>query len=386
MAKLFKLPPFGAQTLHPALLAPLNPDAQHIILLVVDALGFNLFNRLMHGGHADFFKQRLSEAVYAPITSVCPSTTSSALTALWTGAAPATHGIIGYEMWAKEYGMVINTIQHSAISYAGDAGGLARANFEPRSFMNTPTFGTHLLANGVKAYAFLHNSIANSGLSTMQLADVDVMPFIDDADLWLNLRHTINKTNHARAYYYVYYSDIDTLSHRYSSADERICLQFGSFCRMIETALAGLTAEKRKNTQLILTADHGSIYTPKHRRFHLLENHAPLMSMLALPPVCENRLAFLFVRHGQLQAVQAYFANTWGDLFTLLPSETALEAGLFGAKPWKQNTPERIGDLIVIAREDAYLWWAAKPNHMLGRHGGLSADEMLVPFYAVNLG
>jgi hypothetical protein len=39
----------------------------------------------------------------------------------------------------------------------------------------------------------------------------------------------------------------------------------------------------------------------------------------------------------------------------------------------------------VAARNDAYLWWADKENPLIGRHGGLSADEMIVPLLSVEL-
>jgi len=64
----------------------------------------------------------------------------------------------------------------------------------------------------------------------------------------------------------------------------------------------------------------------------------------------------------------------------------ALDSGLFGNGPHKENVRDRLGDLIAIARGDAYLWWAPKQNIMAGRHGGLSREEMLVPFYALPLG
>jgi hypothetical protein len=46
---------------------------------------------------------------------------------------------------------------------------------------------------------------------------------------------------------------------------------------------------------------------------------------------------------------------------------------------------DRLGDLIAVSRGDAYLWWSPRPNLMAGRHGGLSAGEMLMPFFALPL-
>jgi hypothetical protein len=46
---------------------------------------------------------------------------------------------------------------------------------------------------------------------------------------------------------------------------------------------------------------------------------------------------------------------------------------------------DRLGDLTLIAHKDAYMWWTDKDNILIGRHGGLHPDEMLVPFLAVKL-
>jgi hypothetical protein len=69
----------------------------------------------------------------------------------------------------------------------------------------------------------------------------------------------------------------------------------------------------------------------------------------------------------------------------VMPSSQLLEAGLFGPGTPAPDTRDRLGDLIVITHQDAYLWWAAKPNPLIGRHGGLSAEEMLVPLLAFRL-
>ena len=63
---------------------------QRIVLLILDALGRNLVDR-----HPQSFAPLLDTAVVdQTITSVFPSTTVNALSCLWTGAAPATHGLV----------------------------------------------------------------------------------------------------------------------------------------------------------------------------------------------------------------------------------------------------------------------------------------------------
>ena len=141
-----------------------------------------------------------------------------------------------------------------------------------------------------------------------------------------------------------------------------------------------------KNTLLILTADHGLVHTGANPDFDL-NNHPEFARMLHLSPTGENRFAYLHIRPGMAEAVQAYIHQAWPGQFDLVSSAEALQAGLFGPPERAAlQTPSRLGDLICAARGDHYLWWAQKENRMLGRHGGLSSAEMLVPLYAVRLG
>ena len=65
--------------------------------------------------------------------------------------------------------------------------------------------------------------------------------------------------------------------------------------------------------------------------------------------------------------------------------ETAIQSGLFGPGEVHPHLRDRVGDLIALAQNNAYLWWSRSENPLLGRHGGLSELEMLVPFLAAPL-
>ena len=386
ISHLLSAPRFGQGPLDPILLDELGGSYEKVVLLLVDAMGQQLFKDQLLPERNTVWGRHLDKAVYAPITSICPSTTASALTSLWTGVGPSVHGIIGYEMWAKEYGMLINNINHSAASSRGDTGGLSRSGFDPHLFMPAPRLGTHLISNGIRASAYMHSSITNSGLSLMQLDDVNLERYYDEADLWVSLAEFMNGRPNTREYIYVYYSHVDSLMHRFSAQNKRVELQFDAFSSIFEEAFLNmLEAEIARKTLFILLADHGSMTTPQRERYEL-RKHPELLDKLVMQPTCENRLAFFYIKPGKVQAVRDYIERYWGDEFYLVDSDVALESGLFGKGPFHPSAHERVGDLIAIARGDAYFWWALKTNHMMGRHGGLHASEMLVPFYALPLG
>lgn len=385
VTRLLDVPDFGQPPLDTSITAHLDGPYNRVIVLLVDALGYRLFQQFIQPERDTVWGRYFDQAVFSPITSICPSTTASALTTLWTGEGSAAHGIIGYEMWAKKFGMVINNILHSPAAAKNDVGGLFRAGFTPEEFMDKPLLGPHLLAHGVKPTTFMHTSIAYSGLSMMQMKDVQIKTFVNEADLCINLADHVNKRRGEKEYIYVYYSDVDTLMHRYEEHDIRVMLQFMAFSSLFSSGfLRKLSREAAEETILVLTADHGSIATPRYDKYNL-SNHPELLSCLVMQPTCEHRLPFLYLKPGKEGHVRDYFARNWPENFDLIDSGEALESGLFGKGPYVDGVEDRLGDLIAISKGDAYLWWSLKPNLMAGRHGGLSAGEMLVPFYALPL-
>ena len=372
-------PPMSAPPLRQGLLTSDSPTVQRVILILVDALALHRLQRWMEDGTSPVWQRLLNQGQLAAITSVTPSTTATVLTSIWTGKSPAEHGIVGYELWLKEYGVVSNMILHSPINYENDAGSLAKAGFKPDQFLGSTVLGSHLSQNGIRSYALQHRSIIRSGLSQMFFKDVDVHGVFTSTELWVNLRHLVESNPRQRQFFWVYTGQLDHYSHFYHPDDERTSDEFADFSRAFEQQfLNKLSPAIRRGTMVILTADHGMIATRPGSRYDL-RNHPDLNHHLHILPTGEHRLMYLFIKPGHEQDVQAYFERTWpGQFYFLRPSE-AVERGLFGPGNPHPRLFDRMGDLIAVAKQDAYLWWADKDNLLIGQHGGLSLEEMAVP-------
>jgi len=379
--------PWGTKHLNPAYLQAIGGPFRHVIFLVVDGLGLDFFERYAAKttGETGFPSARpelLKSASVFPLTSVVPSTTSAALTTLWTGKTPAEHGVVGYEVWLKEYGMIANMILQTPASFNGDAGGMRRTTFSPERFLPVPTLGSHLADSGIAAYAFQHSSIVHSGLSTMLLPGVDIIPYRTVTDLLVSLEDVLERRSDEPTYAYVYWGDLDELQHRFGPSDKRIELEWLNFSRLLDQFMAHRARLSRNRTLLVVSADHGQINTPPAERFDL-RRHPEFMHGLTMAPSGEGRLAYLYIRRGHEAAVEAYIQKTWPDEFILLPSEKVIEAGLLGDGAPYAALADRVGDSVLISRNGNYLWWAMKDNLLAGRHGGLSRQEMLVPLISL---
>jgi hypothetical protein len=387
VCKLLDVPPKNEiPALSPEILDPLGDGINKVLVILMDALALHRLRKWIAEKPDLVWGKLAADGLLAPVTSISPSTTSAAMTTYWTGTAPFSHGITGYEMWLKQYGLVANSILHTPMSFkSGGVGLLEKAGFSPDEFLPVTPLDPHLKQNGVAGHVFQHYSIINSGLSQMFFKEVSRHGIASAADMCHSLLELWQQSA-GKTFAWAYWSNVDTLGHSHGPDDPRGVSEVTSFSHNFEDIfLNQLSPEEKKDTLVILTADHGQITTDKYDPHYELRNHPEFLDMLHIQPTGENRLAFLHVLPGKIDAVKEYVAETWPGQFTLLESSTAAEKGLFGPGEMHPDLPNRIGDLTAVAHGDAFWWWGDRPNPIIGRHGGLGAEEMLVPFLAARL-
>lgn len=370
-------PPDGAA---PSLAEPyrqaLHSRYRRVVLLVVDGLSWHFAHQ--RGGLAP---EGAAPVLGLPLTSVVPSTTATALTTLWTAAYPARHGVLGYEMWLKEYGLIANMILHNPASFSGDFGSLRLAGFDPETFLRVPVLAPHLAAYGVRTLGLMHVAIARSGLSQMLMRGSEILPFRNSSDLWVTLEHLLDEPATRTSYIYAYWGDLDELAHRFGPEDERVNLEFNVLRLLLQRLLQPRLGRGREDTLFLVVSDHGFVPTPRQALYELRQ-HPEFMRHLLMPPSGENRLPYLFPYPGHEADLRDYIESTWPETFDLISARQAVQSGLFGPGEPDPMVYDRLGEWVLLPRGTAYLWWANKENSLLGRHGGLHPHEMLVPLYA----
>ena len=360
--------------------SPFRQEYEQVILLVIDGMGLELFQKIGNESSGEYqpWQELLAESHLLPMTSIVPSTTSAALTAFWTGCAPSQHGITGYEMWLREYNLAANMITHMPVYFDGPAGSLRQTGFDPQTFLTVPTLGPFLTQAGVEPFVLQHNSIARSGLSTMLFNQTRSVPYRGMNDLFATLEELACQDSLKKRYLYAYWGDLDELQHVYGPQDLRVRQEFHSFQRGLCRFIAHLRRGVKKKTLVLVTADHGQKVSTVNERYQV-QQRPKLLDCLHLLPTGESRMPYLHIRPGYEEKVREIVEKTWPGDFIVLRTDQAVAAGLFGPAPYHNELASRLGDLILIARNEAYLHWARKENMLRGRHGGLSRSEMLVP-------
>jgi hypothetical protein len=208
----------GPELHHPALdiqaLDALAEGVEQVVVCLIDALGYLRLRRWLDGP-ARRLRPLIEQGLLAPLTSVAPSTTSAALTTIWTGRSPAEHGILGYELFLREYGMIANMIQHNPATFSAGSGMLEQAGFVPEAFLPVDPLGPTYRRARIEVHAFMPYALLGSGLSRMHLPSIEGHRYGTIADGWLAIRSLAESEPGARRLIWMYIPTLDSLSHRF---------------------------------------------------------------------------------------------------------------------------------------------------------------------------
>jgi hypothetical protein len=357
---------------------------RRIVLVILDALGYRMLQRMMARGEGQGFSQLMEAGRLVPLTSVFPSTTDAALVSLQTGRPPAEHSWLAYTMYLRELGIASNAILLCPV-WTRQPDLLLDWGLDLETLVTVPTLAQQLSSLGIGTKAAFYTGFRNTGFSTMLYRGVDETRGHHHAsDLWVQLRHLLAETRNQKAFITSYWSGLDTLAHAYGPDTDLWEAEF----RLVSHLLSGeflsqLPAQDREGTLLLVTADHGQIHIPPERILSAKKD-PNLSQHLMVPIMGESRAAFVYPRPGRADAIRNYLTETYPDWFVILDSTRALEAGLMG-KPVSDESYARAGELLVLPRADHALQMGQPPVPLVGRHGGLTQQEMLIPLLGARL-
>ena len=338
-----------------------------IVLFVIDALGYhNLLSVLEDYEFSFFSRERIGV-----LTSVFPSTTSAALTSIFTAMPPAGHGILGYLLNMPEYGGLVNMIELTP--YTQDRDNLARLGFDPLKYLEKKTVFESLKEAGVRSYHVTSKSFVNTGLTRMHTRGGIARGAHGIGDTFEELKSILGNDDPGN-FTIVYWGLIDTYGHRYGPNSLAYSIETIALMRSIEEFF-----EKHvgRETALFITADHGQIQTPWEREVWWSKFDRPFKRMYSMPGG-EQRMSYIYTT--EAKETKALLEDLYGSSIEILTTDEAVDMNLFGGK-LSDDFRKRLGELITISRDDySFCFKYTGQEHSLkGRHGGLSALEMNVP-------
>ena len=343
--------------------------ARHVVLLVIDGLG----QRLLENHPAC---PNLQRHAIARINSVFPSTTASAITTFMSGLAPAQHGLTGWHMYLEE---IDQTLAILPLTPRGAPPQPIDETLMPRLFAYPSLF--EQLAR--ESWVVTPRSIAGSAFNAWHARGATSLAYDTPREMFAQIAGLLKGATAPR-YIYAYTADLDRESHRHGSDSEQARLTLAS----LDDGFGELLhAAQGSDSWLLVTADHGFIDSPAQRVVSL-DDHPQLTALLARPLCGERRAAYCYVAPDNRAAFAAYVGEQLAHCAELRQSAELVGAGWFGPPPYHPRLAARVGDYTLVMKDD----WTIKDqlpgekqHCMLGVHGGVSGDEMVVPLIAVRV-
>ena len=338
-------------------------NCSKVILFIFDSLGYNRIKEL----------GSLNEFKVSPLTSVFPSTTTAALTSFYTAVSPSIHGMVGFRLFLKEFGLIANMIKLSPVGFV-ERDKLKETGFNPKRFLPVKTIFEMLGRRGIKSFAFTRMHYYKSGLSSLMLKGAEILPYVNIVDLFINVRKVIIGTK-GNVFITAYVDDFDTLAHYYGTKTEEEKTTIHVFFNIMKDIFL---REGWDKTLILLTGDHGQVPSPHTSKVDI-RKHRWLLRNLIMPPTGEFRASYLYLKDGSKERLLKELSKRFSRKFIILTRDEAIELGVFGSKTMGLKNKERLGDVILISKGEHYLFYPYSKFELKARHGGLSKNEMLVP-------
>ncbi|MGK7891961.1 MAG: alkaline phosphatase family protein [Leptolyngbyaceae cyanobacterium] len=372
----------GSLGLPDSVLAGLPTHPDKVVLLFIDGLGWRFFEQYVD--ELPFLQRFLTEGVASKLTSQFPSTTAVHATTIHTGLPVGQSGIVEWHYYEPTLDRVIAPL---LFSYCGDEGRetLSKAGIDPATIFPTQTFYHQL--DGVAAYSFQHQNYAHSSFSRTVCNGATIVPYRTVPEAIATLLQLLAQPR--KGYYLFYIDSVDSTSHRYGPGSAQLDAEIRGVCLLLESLLCEAMTQY-PDTLLLVTADHGHIEVSPEQTVYLAERCPKLSQWIERDRHGELRVPcggprdfFLHVRAEAVDEAEAYLAPALADCATVYRSQWLVEQGYFGDVGPRLR--DRLSPLMILPHKYFMVQWRApketkKPY--FGHHGGLTAEELEIPFLA----
>src|SRR5438105_6143413 len=355
---------------------------RNVVLVLCDGLGSDQLRRLAEAGDVPVIGRnparaaRHDPAQLIGATTLFPSTTAAAITALQTARTPQEHGNIAYFLWHEEFAMVAQMLRWGPAAQR-------RGSFfddpsvDPRSFAKVPSIHRAIRDHGGRSYIVEPEIFRNEAMTRMHGTEATYAGYLLPSTMGVRVRQLLDGRAEVDTplYVYAYWSGVDTVAHWYGPRGPEHAAEAALFDRDLGRALGD---RRPGDTLVILTADHGHASVDPTRLIDL-EADTELRALLRNPIAGEPRVVFLHT--DRAAEVKAYLEQAYPETFFLIDREDAIGSGLFGRGD-PSLVRRRTGEVLAMIGDDRGASVVRVDGQVVrhrGSHGGMTPDEMRIP-------
>jgi predicted AlkP superfamily pyrophosphatase or phosphodiesterase len=357
-----------------------------VILFFLDAFGWRFFEKYIDH---PFLQRFVQQGVVSKITSQFPSTTAAEVTTIHTGLEVGQSGIYEWFQYEPRLNRIIAPLP---FCYAGDMtyGALNASKIPAEEFFPFKTVYQKWHEEGVFSYILHHETLCPTTYSQSLGKGAHFLSYFSLTQGLRSVEEFIQNSSKGKSYLLFYYSDIDSIGHRKGPGSQELELEILQVLDLLEEHLQKLSVKKQQKIAVLVTADHGMEEVDPKKTIYLNKEIASLSSLLKLgadqkplTPAGSCRDFFLHVLEGREEETLCLLTTLLKDRAEVWKTSELIKRGFFGSKAPSSRFLERVGNVVVLPYSGESVWWYEKgrfEQHFYGAHGGLSHQEVEVPF------
>lgn len=357
------------------------------VVLLIDSFGWKLFCDALERAHGKTERAVMDALARCttPMTTVFPSTTSSALISLSTGTAPATHGIVGYTEYMPSWGAILNTLKFNP-SWGGPRDLAVGKGFKPQEIASVPT----LFQRGLRSTALSKTDFEGTAFTRLLYDGAAFEGYVSLSDLSMHLKRILSREPSKRPQLlWVYWDLLDAVHHLNGPVEDLAVSEIVHLFLTLHQTADRMSPKEREGISISVSGDHGQIEA-KQALAKAAHSDATLMSLLRRPPSGERRAAFLEARSGKKEELGSYLKSLEKLGWVSFTVDEVLSGGLLGPPPHHPEIKDRLGDYLLLPPPGAALYYrppgsrGKEDRFLKGAHGGLTREEMLIPLVSTS--
>ncbi len=366
---------------------PSSDSYDTALLFFLDGFAWRFFER--HMSHP-FCRRFLENGMVSKLTAQFPSTTAAQVTTIHTGLEVGETGI--YE-WFQYEPKVDKIIAPLLFSYAGDkvAEALLTSGVPVAEFFPFETTYHKMHEEGITSYLFQHAGISSSAYSQRMGRGSHLTSYFTLKQGLADIKELLtSRSKDQKTYALFYFADIDSVGHRKGLDAKELEDEILSTLDFLEEFMVGASClNKDKKVAIMVTADHGMAPVDPKKTLYLNKEWPEMASFLKknkkgelLTPAGSCRDCFLHIKEDLLNEAFTYLTKALEGKAEVWKVEDLISKGLFGSHV-SPRFLERVGNLAILPYGGEAIWWYEKhrfEQHFYGAHGGLTREELEIPF------